>query len=46
MQITATAFNMADQDRNNAITIYEFPNFLTLVFNQLNIQRQANAQEC
>lgn len=46
MQITATAFNMADQDHNNAITIYEFPNFLTLVFKQLNIQRQANAQEC
>lgn len=44
--ITRDCFNVADQDRSGTITIYEFYNFLQLVFQRLNIQRNVNNQEC
>lgn len=45
-QITYQCFTMADQDRSNFLTINEFYNFLILVYQKLNLNRNLSQQEC
>jgi len=44
--ITRDCFFQADMDRSGTITIYEFYNFLQVVFQRLGIYRQVNQGEC